>query len=54
MPTIRVSGSVLAGAPAVVALRVIGNVPNGVLDNVEMLKLIETGLALVGATEVEG
>ena len=40
--------------PGVVALIVIGNVPSGVLDNVEMLKLTETGLPLVGATEGEG
>jgi hypothetical protein len=49
-----VSDRVLAGAPAVAALRVIGNVPSGVLDKVEMLKLTDTGFALVGATAVEG
>jgi hypothetical protein len=54
VPTIRVSDRVLAGAPAVAALRVIGNVPSGVLDKVEMLKLTDTGFALVGATAVEG
>jgi hypothetical protein len=54
VPTRRLSVWVLAGAPAVVALIVIGKVPSGVLDKVEMLKLTETGLPLVGATEVEG
>lgn len=54
MLTIRLSVSFLAAAPAVVALIVIGNVPSGVLDDVEMLKLTETGLLLVGATEDEG
>jgi hypothetical protein len=54
MPTFRLSVWDLAGAPAVVALMVIGNVPSGVLDDVEMFKLTDTGLALVGETEVEG
>jgi hypothetical protein len=54
VPIFRLRVWVLAGAPAVVALIVIGNVPSGVLGNVEMLKLIETGLPLVGATEAEG
>jgi hypothetical protein len=44
----------LGGAPAVVALIVTGNVPSGVLDDIEMLKLTDTGLLLVGATEIEG
>jgi hypothetical protein len=54
VPTIRVTVRVLAGAPAVVALIVIGKVPSGVLDDVEMLKVPDTGLPLVGATEAEG
>jgi hypothetical protein len=31
-----------------------GNVPRGVLDNVEMLKVTDTGLAFVGETEAAG
>ena len=33
---------------------VIGNVPSGVLDNVEMVKLTDTGVVLVGDTELDG
>jgi hypothetical protein len=54
VPIIRVIVRVLAGAPTVVALIVIGNVPSGVLCNIEMLKLTDTGLPLVGAAEAEG
>ena len=36
------------------ALIVIGNVPNGVLDEVVIFKVAETGLPLVGETVVDG
>jgi hypothetical protein len=54
VPTFRLSVWVFAVAPAVVALIVIGNVPSGVLDNVEMLKLTDTGLLFVGVTDLDG
>src|SRR5437763_15064542 len=54
LPTTSVRVCVLEGAPAVLALILTGNVPNGVVDDVEMLRLIETGLPLVGDTAVEG
>ena len=53
-PITTVKVCVLAGAPGVVALIVIGNVPSGVVDDVVTLKLAETGLPLVGETEDDG
>ena len=44
----------MVGAPAVVALRVIGNVPVGVFDSVEILKLTDTELVFEGDTELDG
>ena len=43
MPTLRVRICVFGGAPGIAALIVTGNVPSGVLDTVEMLKLTDTG-----------
>jgi hypothetical protein len=49
-----VSVWVLAGAPAVVALIAMGKLPSGVLGDVEMLKVTETGLPFVGNSEAAG
>lgn len=54
LPTLRVRICVFGGAPGVEALIVTGNVPSGVLDTVEMLKLTDTGFPFVGAIEAEG
>ena len=52
--TISVRVWVFAGAPGVVALTVTEDVPSGVAEEVEMLRLTETGLPLVGETEAAG
>jgi len=45
---------VLAGAPGVLALIVIGNVPSGVLRAVPICRFTETGFPLVGKTLGDG
>ena len=42
--------SVFAGAPGVVAVTVMGNVPSDVLRAVAICRVTETGLPLVGET----
>ena len=43
-----------AGAPGVLAVIVMGNVPSGVLGVVAICKFTEAGFPLVGETVVDG
>lgn len=50
VPITRVRVSIFAGAPRVVAVIVMGNVPSGVVGVVAICKFTEAGLPLVGET----